>query len=252
MRCIAAACVVLLACGSEGGSSHDAAPGADVPGEDVPAGGSVTVALDTATVDSELRATTKVHVTVTPVGAFSGTVTLSATGLPATVTGDFTPPTLDLSTGPATAELAITVPSTLTPTSSPTTITVTGDDGAGVTSAATFTLTVQRAITVYIVQGASTAALAFGPKPIVIHAGTIGPSDTLQVRFYNQDSAAHEVHAAQSAEGFGHDPAPIAPASYDSYIRQVNSPGTYSFWLHDLGHTATEIASGNELQIYVP
>jgi plastocyanin len=253
MRCSAAACLVLLvvaACkGASDGGSSDAA-NADTPSEaDAPPSRSVMLTLDTTTIDSELQATNQVGVTVTPLGGFSGTVALSATGLPGSVTGAFTPAAVDLSSGPAAAALAIMVPSTATPTSVPTTVTVTGDDGASVTASATFTLTVQRAITVTIVPDASTAALAFGPGPIVIHAGTIGAGNTIQVRFYNQDSVIHEVHAAQPSEGFAHDPAPIPPASYDSLIRQVNSPGTYPFTLHDDGHTAS---AGNEIQIYVP
>lgn len=255
MNCSAAAGLVLLGfagcdSGSDTGSSRDAGADIDASSEaDAPSGRSVTLTLDTATIDSELRATNQIGVTVTPVGGFSGTVALSATGLPNTVTGAFTPQAVDLSSGPASAALALTVPSTVTPTSVPTTITITGEDGASVTASATFTLTVQRAITIYIVPGASTATLAFGPKPIVIHAGTIGAGNTIQVRFYNQDSVLHEVHGDQGAEGFGHDPAPIAPTSYDSFIRQVNSPGTYAFSLHDDGHDTT---AGNELQVMLP
>jgi|SRR5690349_1655123 len=230
--------------GSDGGGSSDddAAPGADSASAADAAPGSYTITLDTETVDSELLATTEIAVTVTPTDGFEGTVTLAAAGLPDTVTATFTPPTVDLSSGPADATLALTVPSTITPTTTPTTITV-GD--------ATFTLTIQRAITIDIVPGATTAPLAFGPRPIVIHAGTISMDDPIQVRFYNQDSVPHEVHAAQMGQGFAHDATLIAPDAYDPLIRNPFEAGSYDFYLHDLGDTDGP-DSGNTLEINVP
>lgn len=247
----AGVCVLVLASacggGSDGGGPSgdgDAAPQTDAAvGADAAPDGSFTTALDTAAIDSELRATSEVGVTVTPTDGFAGTVALAASGLPDMVTVTFTPATVDLSSGPAEATLAVTVPSTVVPTATPATVTVSGGG--------TFALTIQRAITIDIVPGASTAELAFGPRPIEIHAGAISADDPIQVRFYNRDDVPHEVHAAQLSDGFGHDQTMIAPDSYDPYVRNPIAAGTYSFYLHDLGDMDGPL-SGNELDILVP
>ena len=76
--------------------------------------------------------------------------------------------------------------------------------------------------------------MAFGDYPMnIIAPKDISAQKPLTVRFFNDDDVAHEIHAASNAQGFPHDPGPIAAHSMDGLVRKVNSKGLYDFYLHD-------------------
>jgi predicted alpha-1,2-mannosidase len=70
-------------------------------------------------------------ITVAGINGFSGTVNLTATGLPSGVTGSFNPASVSLTSGSATSTLTLTASSSATPGGcSPTAVTVTGTSGS--------------------------------------------------------------------------------------------------------------------------
>jgi hypothetical protein len=190
--------------------------------------------LDTATVS----------LSIAP-GGYAGAVQLSTTGLPSGVTSSFDSATvtLDGSTA-ATAVLTLTTATDAALGTAGFDIAVTAD---GMATTASVALTVQPMITLHIPAGVnSTGATvedpdttAYGPYPIAIVAPNISTSSPVTVYFKNDDKVSHEIHADDQAQGFGHDPGPFGAGQMDPYVRQVNSIGTYDFYLHDQGQPIT-------------
>jgi hypothetical protein len=215
-------------------------------------GGTFAVASSMSAVSSELNMTTQIPVTITPAGGFTGTVILSASGLPAGATGTFTPDSLSITgTAPVTAMYALDVPSSVTPTATAATLQITGTAGASVANAPV-AVTVERKITISIPMNVEADATAFGTTPIVIHAGAIGTgAQAIQVQFINNDSSAaagHIVHSSNTTNGFFHgDQAnPVKPGQPDA-LRTVTGAGNYPFYMHN-----ENVNIGNTVQIMVP
>jgi hypothetical protein len=200
---------------------------------------SYTVTVDKPALTSDLDAHAQLEVSIAPNG-FRGSITLSAAGLPADVTASFGNDTLTLD-GATSATTSVTLATTSSTKPGALPFSITATSSAGHASASS-TLTVKSAITITIPQGADQLGgttgnpykTAFGPYPIMIAAPPgISSSNTVTVRFYNADTVAHEIHASSPLAGFGHDPGSIPPQSMDSYVRHVNTTGTYDFYLHD-------------------
>jgi hypothetical protein len=186
-----------------------------------------------------------VQVSVAPNG-YTGTIVLATAGLPAGVTTSFDNATLSID-GSSTATATMTVKTADSAPIGDVSFTVTAS-ADGVTKSATLALTVQPEITIHIPAGVNNTgatvtnpnSTAFGPYPITISApANLSTSNTITVNFFNDDTVSHEIHADDAAQGFGHDPGPFGPNSMDPFVRQVNSTGTFDFYLHDQGAPIT-------------
>jgi hypothetical protein len=195
---------------------------------------------------SQLLASNTATVSVAPNG-YSGMATLSVASLPTGVTGTFDNTTLSLD-GHTTATATLTLKTATSATPGPANIEVDAM-AAGMTFKTTIALTVESAITVHIPQGVNNmggttsnpVTTAFGPYPMKIAEpmGGISASNTVTVYFFNDDTVSHEIHASADQEGFAHDPGTIAPNSMDKLVRQVNTAGSYNYYLHDQGAPIT-------------
>jgi hypothetical protein len=204
-----------------------------------------TVQLEASSIPIDLATSIDVNVAVQPNG-YKGNVTLKVGSFGPGVTAVLksTNVTLD---GATTANTTLTITTTSAAPPGDTPFTVSAIVAAG-TRTADATLTVESAITITIPAGvdgmAGTLAnpykMAFGPYPTNITAPAgISGLNPVTVRFYNADNKAHQIHAGQNAQGFIHDPAPIAPNSMDPVVRNVNAKGTYDYYLHDEGSAIT-------------
>ncbi len=238
--------------GGKGDASTDGpSSSSDDSGSTIPDAGTTTtnfaVATDKGSVDVELRNQVTVQVTVTPAG-FTGTVTLGATGLAAGVTAAFAPPTVDVSgTTGATSVLTLTTKSDVAPGVE--NLKVTGTSGSDMANAA-LALNVQSILTVTIpanlsaVQGTqgNPSHDAYGDYPIVVTAAPDLTKTPAVIKFYNADATPHCIHASNANQGFPHDPevngqcaAPMQQGEFDSQAHNINTKGSYTFYLHDQG-----------------
>ncbi len=209
---------------------------------------SFDILTDKTTYSVELRSTVTVQVTVAP-KSFTGTVTLGTTGLPTGVTAAFAPPTLSVAgTTGATSVLTLTTISSIAPGNTPFQVTgVSGSSNGSVASALTVMpqITIQIPLNVDALKGTSgsPSTNAFGDYPIVITApGDLGTADPVVVKFVNNDSAPHCIHASNPNQGFPHDAvtngvcnALMNKGGTDATAHNVNTKGSYLFYIHDQG-----------------
>ncbi len=99
-----------------------------------PSGPSFTLAATPSSVSVTQGASGTSKITITPVGGFSSSVTLAASGLPSGVTGTFSP-------NPATTTSTLTLAASATATTGTSTVTITGTSGS-LTATTTVSLTV--------------------------------------------------------------------------------------------------------------
>ncbi|HEX7663988.1 MAG TPA: hypothetical protein VF407_05750 [Polyangiaceae bacterium] len=222
--------------GNTGGGGGDVDSGTSTGTSTGGTGGSFALSLASASLASELMATNTIAVTVTPAGGLTGSVALSATGLPSGVTATFSPASVDVSAGAATATMTVTVPSTITPFATAQNVSITGAGSGGATGNAPLALTVKRAITLSIPQNVEATPNAFGAAPIVIHAGTIGTGNAITVNVINKDTSVatgHIFHSTNTQNGFFHGDTgnPIKPGKSDA-VRNVTGAGDYQFYCH--------------------
>ena len=105
-------------------------------------------------------------------------------------------------------------------------------------------VTVEPVLTITIPQGLNGMSddppntTAFGDYPTRIRAldGMSG-DNPVTILFFNADSVPHEIHADRPDQGFGHGNQPIPASSFDPVVRQVNTPGTYDYYPHDIGQS---------------
>jgi hypothetical protein len=198
------------------------------------------IAVNASDTTLELRDSTELEITVTPNG-YVGTVLVGIAGLPTDVTSTISPTMVELD-GSTTATATLSIESASD--------TVTGDFAFTLNAAApegtksvTANLTVAPVITIYIpadLASYSGSNTAFGPFPTMIKAlPGMSASNTISVRFFNQDSVPHEIHASAPDQGFPHGNGDIDPNSFDGQTRNVNAPGTYDFYPHDLANGTT-------------
>lgn len=231
--------------GSSGGS--DAGSASDSGGSQTQ---SFQVMTDKTSYDVELRSTVTVQVTVAPQG-FTGTVNLAVSNLATGVSGTFNPTSVSVSgTTGATSMLTLTTLETVVPAATPFTITATSGS-SNATSAPSVNvlpqITIQVPTNVSALAGTSgnPSTNAFGNYPITINAPTnFGTNNPIVVRFVNLDSAPHCIHASNSTQGFPHDSVtngvcntPMAKNDVDKTAHNVNTKGSYLFYLHDEGDT---------------
>ena len=227
---------------SGGGTSSS---GASSNGSEPPPTTPLGVTLDQMTLSVQLMATATVTVSVAPNG-YSGTVDLAAGTLPTGITAAFDKPTLTLDGATtATATLTLTTATSAPPGSVPLAVNATA---GGMTQSTAVSVTVESTITLHIPAGVNNTGAtvsnpnttAYGPYPITIVAPPgISASNPVTVYFQNDDTVSHEIHADDQGQGFGHDPGPFGAGKMDPYVRQVNTAGTYDFYLHDQGAPIT-------------
>jgi len=271
VRHLVSLAVVVVACGDASTISSDHWPGVGTgngPGTSEDSGGVVNpvvdaggaleggaqaqsfqVMTDQASYSVELRATVAVQVTIAPQN-FTGSVSLAVSGLPTGVTGAFVPPSVSVSgTTGATSVLTLTSLSTVVAAAAAA-FQVTATSGSTVVNASP-TLAVMSQITIQIpmnvasLEGTSgsPSTNAFGSYPIVMNApSTFGTGNPIVVRFLNNDSAPHCIHASNPTQGFPHDSVTngvcntlMAKGAYDNTAHNVNTKGSYAFYIHDQG-----------------
>lgn len=227
---------------SEGGvpTTGDAGGVPTTPGEPpAPTGaGMLDINLDNAAPTLDLMAEVKVTVNVAPKAGFTGKVDLAVTGAPAGVSVTLDKASLELTTASASAILTVKTSSEVVPGSVALTITATSAAGAKSTP---ISLTVSPTLTLSIPPNAGAltgmaANTAFAAAPIPLKLG----GKKIAIKIKNNDSMGHIIHAGNTG-GFNHGNrnAPVAPGAFEAAVegtnqaREVNSAGTYSFYLHD-------------------
>lgn len=196
------------------------------------------IAVSASDTAIELRDSAELEISVTPNG-YVGTVVVGIAGLPADVTSTISPTMVELDGSTvATTTLTIASASDTVTGSFAFTLNAVAPEG---TKSVTANLAVEPVITIYIpadLSSYSGSDTAFGPFPTMIKAlPNMSASNTISVRFFNQDSVPHEIHADAAVQGFPHGNSPIPPNSFDGQTRNVNQPGTYNFYPHDLNDT---------------
>jgi hypothetical protein len=227
--------------GSQGGAGDGAGTsvGGSAEGGAGPQPASYVVTLDDGAPELELRDDTQLTVSVAANG-YVGDVGLVIEGLPPDVEAALATTSISLE-GNDTEEVTLSV--------STRSDTVTGtfpfsviafSEGGDVTGDAS--LTVLPIITIVIPENLASYAsdppdqTAFGDYPTIVRAlPDMSPENTITVNFYNADSVSHEIHADAGDFGFGHGNQPIPPLSLDPVVRNVNAPGQYDYYPHDLG-----------------
>jgi hypothetical protein len=201
----------------------------------------LAVTVDQSTLTSQLMASSTVHVSVAPNG-YMGSVALTLGSMPTGVTGTFDNAALALD-GRTTGTATLTLKTATSAAPGATNIEVDASASGANPGKTTIALTVQSVITVHIPMGVNNmggtisnpVTTAYGPYPMKLAepTGGISAQNPVTVYFFNDDSVSHEIHASDDQEGFAHDPGPIPPMSMDSLVRNVNTAGSYNFYLHD-------------------
>ncbi len=218
--------------------------------------GTLAVTVDNATPAVDLGGSIDLTVSVEPKAGFTGTATLSVTGLPTGATGTFAPATLTLAAAAMTSKLTIKVPAGTAPSAAgaPSAVvsTATAPDatgGAPVTATANANFKVNPKITMTIPVNADAMRAAVGtryvdgwfgpmfgsaPAPLQTQAG-----NPITVVVKNADSVSHIVHGNA---GFVHgDTAvPVPPGGIDPKNRTL-APGVMtSGYLHEGANGTSE------------
>ena len=221
--------------------------------------GSVGAALTDATPLVDLGATMTDTVTLTAMNGFTGAVNLTVEGLPTGVTATFDTPTVNMTTGTATAKITYKVDPTAALSSKPSAITVKATAGAA-TATANANFKVNPQITFHIpvnmaaLQKAGTlsdlwAGAAFGATPTVLQI----PSDVagVTVIVHNDDSSSHIFHT-EGGSMFPHgdtaNPIPAASFEVDPTDATKNRTRTLLAGLNHSGYSH-DLNSGGGYQI---
>jgi hypothetical protein len=211
--------------------------------------GTLAVTVDNATPSADLGGSIDLTVTVEPKAAFTGTATLSVTGLPAGATGTFAPATVTLNATAMTAKLTIKVPATAAPSeaATPSALVIKASapgtaGGAAVEATANANFKVSPKITMTIPVNADAMRAAVGTRYV---DGWFGPifgsapealqtqaDNPITVIVKNADSVSHIVHGNA---GFVHgDTAvPVPPGAIDPKNRTLKAGVMTSGYLHE-------------------
>ena len=191
--------------------------------------------------DIELRDSADVSLTIAPNG-YTGVVSLSLMNVPADVEASIAPTSVTLD-GSSSESLTLTVTSASNSESGSFAISVVGTVPEGQASG-DVAVTIEPVITIIIPQDLESYAsspadtTAFGDYPTVIKApANISAANPVTVKFFNDDTVSHEIHADQDGAGFGHGQGPIAAGAFDPVVREVNQTGEFPYYPHDIGTT---------------
>jgi len=218
------------------GSGNGAAP-ADGGGgaEPIPQTADFLISADAAA-SIELRDSADVTVSIDPNG-YVGAVALTLANVPGDVDASLDLPSITLD-GTTPETVTVTVASASNSETGAFAISVVGTVSEG-TASGDMSVTIEPVITIIIPQNLADFAgemNAFGPYPTVIKAPpNLSDESTLTVKFFNDDTVPHEIHADADDAGFGHGDGPIAPGSFDAVVRQINQTGEFGYYPHDIG-----------------
>jgi plastocyanin len=182
----------------------------------------------------ELHASTDVSVTIAPNG-YTGVVSLSLMNVPGDVDASVSPTSVTLD-GSTDESITLTVTSASNSETGAFAITVVGTVPEG-TASCDVSVTIEPVITITIPQNLESFAsnpadtTAFGDYPTVIKSAPV------TVKFFNDDTVSHEIHADQDDAGFGHGQGPIAAGAFDPVVREINQSGEFPYYPHDIGTT---------------
>ena len=166
--------------------------------------------------------------------AFTGRVTLAASGAPASWAVTITPPALELvDGGDASATVELRVPTNGDGAPAGQVITITGSAAPG-TRTATSTVTVEDVYTLAIgtpgAQGQHFGALA---------GGQLRMKRGARLAIMNSDSVPHRIHSDGAVQGFRHQNASMAAGA--TYEVTLGSTGSDVFYCHDHGQGTGEV-----------
>lgn len=226
----------------DGGSSGDGgSPGTGGAGGDETPPAAFSVAIDADAPSIELRDSATVTVTIDAEGDV-GPVALAVEGLPDDVTATFSDEMPTIVAGSQTIDVELASASDTATGTFPFTIRAVAPSGD---EEASGSLTVEPVLTVVIPMDLDTFdddavpdTTAFGDYPTRIRAlPDMSGDNPITIHFFNADDVTHEIHAGNPDQGFGHGQGPIPPGEMDFVVREVNAPGTYDYYPHDIGQS---------------
>jgi plastocyanin len=214
--------------GSGGGGGGGVGGGGGGGGGGVAQQGSMTVALDKATDTIRLNETKSYTVTLTPAGGLTGNVTLALDNPPASVTGVFTPASINVTgTAPVTAKLDVTVGSDAAATTSAT-LAVKATSGT-ITASANLGATIPAELLIAIAKGVPLGSA--GSPNMTAFSGvskiTVKYVAGLKITWVNNDIINHELHAQATANALGvnHEGGPLMANAGNSYTQTITGVG---------------------------
>lgn len=233
-RLLCAAAFALVAACDVGstlpGPGGDDDPGTDAASIDAAPVPAYSVALDPPALTTALG-TEVTYVVTVQASAFSGPVTLAASGAPASWAITFTPPSVTaLDGGTVASEMKVVIPTNAEPAPTGTTLTVDASAAPGPRSASA-SLTVTNEYTFSIGAGTGTG-LHFG----AMSGGLLRMRAGATLHITNNDTTGHRIHAGGGV--FEHQPATMAPGA--SYTVTVLD-GSDTFYCHDHGQDKGEV-----------
>jgi hypothetical protein len=228
-------CVLLLAA-CDVGSQVSGPGGDDDPGVDAavsidaaPIPG-YSIAVDPPTASTALG-TEVTYVVTVQASAFSGPVTLAASGAPDSWTVTFTPPTVTaVDGGTVASEMKIVIPPNGDPAAAGQTLTVDASGAPGPRTA-TATLTVANEYTFAINPGTG-EGIHWGP----MNGGLLRLRAGSTLHITNSDTIGHRIHAGGGV--FPHQDNTMGPG--ESYTVQILD-GSDTFYCHDHGQGTGEV-----------
>jgi plastocyanin len=219
-----AACTVGDITNGGGGGGDDVAAGDDeAPGPDASPDPDYALTMTPPSAATTLGTTTNYSVTLTA-SHFEGPVTLAATGVPASWTATFEPPTVTLGLDDtAIVALSIQIPTDGEAATTPVTIGVDAQAAPGLRQVSS-QLTVANELVVAIPDGTGGGAHAF-PDRIDLRLGAT-------LRILNSDTTQHRIHS-DGGPGFPHQDESMAQG--EAYVVTPGDVGGYNFYCHDHG-----------------
>ena len=199
--------------GGGGGSGGTSGPSADF-----------SIGLDVTSADLALGETTQIAVTVRSLNHFSGTVTLSTVGLPASWQVVFTP-SAEVTVpadGTAAATAIVTIPTDAEATTATVQVAGSGEPGDRTSD---LMVAVRPELVLHIPPNAlNNPDQAFGGTVTVRY---LAPGT--RVVWLNDDNVVHQIHA-DGAGGLDHQPDTMGNG--ESYTVTIVAPGTYDYNCH--------------------
>lgn len=192
-----------------------------------------SLAVTPATATTTLGTETTFTVTIDP-QHFDGTVELAATGAPTNWIVEITPAIVTVTDGvPATATVKVRVPSNGDAAPTGQTVSIDGSSTIAGAESGTAALTVAKTY-IFPLSGYGTGGHwgALRGGNVRVQAGTL-------VRYQNNDTIGHRIHAGGGIGGFAHEPNTMNPGqTYDVTV----TDGSDNFYCHDHGQGTGEVS----------
>jgi hypothetical protein len=221
---------------SSSGGSGTPVSSSGASGTPATAAGTFDIILDKQTVSADMTEPLKVQITVEPKNGFTGAVKLSAVGAVGDAVISFDKTEVQLAGAAATAIMTVTTKTTTAPADYPVKIAGAGTaGGAPVSREADVKLTVNPQLTLAIKMNPSNTDYIDAPKTIPV---AVGGAASVKIRFVNQDSTGHIIHAGSPGFPHGNTNNPVPNGGTDPTARSVQAGSSYAFYLHDVNATS--------------